>query len=84
MPEHKLSLVGWYSETFRACSSPGALAARRLSQGAMPDLNDLAYGPMGAIRAIVFGSFVSVAGAAVFWWIAGRYIDVERRAVAES
>ena len=55
----------------------GTLAASRLSQGAMPDLNDLTYGPAGAVRAIAIGSFIGTASAAVFWWLAGRHVGVE-------
>jgi hypothetical protein len=54
----------------------GGLAAGRLSQGAMPDLQ-IAYGPAGALRTIAFGSFIGTASAAVFWCLAGRSISVE-------
>jgi hypothetical protein len=54
----------------------GGLAASRLSQGAMPDLQ-LTYGPAGAVRAIAIGSFIGAASAAVFWRLAGRYIGGE-------
>ena len=52
------------------------LAASRLSDGAMPELSQLTYGPAGAIRAIAFGSFIGMASAAIFWWLAGRHIGV--------
>jgi hypothetical protein len=55
----------------------GAIAATRMTQGAMPGLRELTYGPAGAVRAIVVGSFIGAASAAVFWRLAGRYIGVE-------
>jgi hypothetical protein len=53
-----------------------SLAASRSSRGQIPDLDALMHGPAGAIRAIAFGSFIGVASAAVFWWVAGRHITV--------
>jgi hypothetical protein len=49
-----------------------ALAISRARQGVMPGLSDLTYGPAGAIRAMVLGSLIGVAAAAVFWWLAGQ------------
>lgn len=59
---------------------PGAivgaiLAARAVWRfGGTAGVDGLAYAPLGMIRAIVFGSFVGVACAGVFWLIAGRAV----------
>ena len=34
------------------------------------------YGPLGAVRLLVFGSFIGVSCAAVFWWLTGRHLGV--------
>lgn len=60
----------------------GALAFRRVSQSAIPGLSELTYGPAGAVRAIAIGSFLGVASASVFWWLAGRHIGVEQQTSA--
>jgi hypothetical protein len=49
-----------------------ALAARHLSRGVMPTLDNLTYGLDGALRLISYGTVIGVVGAAVFWWVAGR------------
>jgi len=56
---------------------PGALvvfglAARHLSRGVTPTLENLTYGLPGALRLISYGTVLGVVGAAVFWWLAGR------------
>ena len=59
-----------------------SLAASRANAGSMTSLDQLTYGPLGAIRALVFGTFMGLASATVFWWIARRPLthpwDVER------
>ena len=47
-------------------------AASRANAGSMTSLDQLTYGPLGAIRALVFGTFMGLASATVFWWIASR------------
>ena len=32
-----------------------------------------------AMRPVVFGSLIGIAGAAVFWWLAGRHLMAERQ-----
>jgi len=49
-----------------------SLAASRPNAGALANLDQLTYGPLGAIRALVFGTFIGVASATVFWCIARR------------
>jgi hypothetical protein len=59
-----------------------SLAANRANAGALTSLDPLIYGPLGAIRALVFGTFMGLVSATVFWWIAHRPLthpwDVER------
>lgn len=56
----------------------GATALGRLRQaGTIPDPSELVA---AGARASLVGSVAGAASAAVFWWIAGRHIDVERRA----
>ena len=52
-----------------------ALAARHLSRGVAPTLDNLTYGVAGALRLISYGTVVGVVGAAVFWWLAGRRLN---------
>jgi hypothetical protein len=52
-----------------------ALAARHLSRGVTPTLDNLTYGLDGALRLISYGTVIGVAGAAVFWWVAGRRLN---------
>src|SRR5262245_44574959 len=53
------------------------LAINRAQQGQAANFDALTYGVAGAIRAIAFGSFIGAAGAAVFWWIAGRRVSAD-------
>ena len=48
-----------------------ALTAARLAER-----NDWLF---SAMRPIVFGSLIGLAGAAVFWWLAGRHLMAERQ-----
>jgi hypothetical protein len=41
------------------------------------DPQRLTYGIPGAVRAFLIGSAIGVACAAVFWWIAGQYLEGE-------
>ena len=52
-----------------------ALAARHLSRGMTPTLDNLTYGVPGALRLISYGTVLGVVGAAVFWWLAGRRLN---------
>jgi hypothetical protein len=50
------------------------LAIGQLGSGKTPTLDALTYGYLGLFRSVVFGSFIGIASAAVFWWLAGRHI----------
>jgi hypothetical protein len=52
----------------------GGLALGQLSAGTMPRLDAVIYGYFGLLRVVVFGSFIGVVSAAVFWWLAGRHV----------
>ena len=59
---------------------PGALivsllAARHLSRGVSPTLENTAYGPAGAARIVVLGSILGLVCALVFWRLAGRHLS---------
>ncbi|HKE83951.1 MAG TPA: hypothetical protein VKB50_09360 [Vicinamibacterales bacterium] len=56
---------------------PGALivsglALSRVNEGIVPTLNDMTYGPVGALRTIAFGTVIGTVSAAVFWLMAGH------------
>jgi hypothetical protein len=51
-----------------------SLAASRLTQGPTLELGDMSTGATTALFAILFGSTVGVASAALFWWLAGRHL----------
>jgi hypothetical protein len=50
-------------------------AARSFMQDGVANAFAFTYGPLGAVRAFAIGSAVGVGCAAVFWWIAGRYLN---------
>ena len=53
------------------------LAARHLSRGVTPTMENLTYGWGGAVRLVVLGSVVGLVCSAVFWWIAGHQLNRE-------
>jgi hypothetical protein len=59
---------------------PGALivlllAARHLSRGVSPTLENTMYGAAGAVRIVLLGSILGLACALVFWRLAGRHLS---------
>ena len=56
-----------------------SLAPSRANAGALTNLDQLTYGLLGAIRALAFGTFMGVASATVFWWIARRSLTRDPR-----
>jgi len=56
------------------------LAMSRLARGEAPSFDNLTYGPIGALRALVTASLLGLASAGVFWWLAGSQLaDLTRR-----
>jgi hypothetical protein len=51
------------------------LAARHLSLGVTPTLDNTMYGAAGAVRIVLLGSFLGLVGALVFWRLAGRHLS---------
>ena len=47
---------------------------QQLRNGGPLDVAHIAYGPIGLVRVLLFGSILGVIGALVFWWIAGASI----------
>lgn len=59
------------------------LISQQVHSGRPPDLASVAYGPVGIVRVVVWGSLIGLAGAATFWWIAGRSIGASARDAGE-
>ena len=51
------------------------LAARHLSRGVAPTLDNTMYGAAGAARIVLLGSFLGLVCALVFWRLAGRHLS---------
>jgi hypothetical protein len=55
------------------------LAARHLSRGVAPTMDNTMYGAAGAVRIVLLGTCVGLVCALFFWQLAGRHLSSDHR-----